>query len=109
MNLFEVAKEIVKRLGKIFLRDEQGRRPVYGATEKFQSDPHWRDNILFFEYFHGDNGAGHGREPSDRLDGPRGSADKSVRPSRPRHASRRGTGRNVQKDVSVASIISRAG
>jgi hypothetical protein len=60
MNLFEVAKEIVDRLAKIFLRDEQGRRPVYGATEKFQSDPHWRDNLLFFEYFHGDNGAGIG-------------------------------------------------
>jgi hypothetical protein len=60
MNLFEVAKEIVDRLAKIFLRDEQDRRPVYGATEKFQSDPHWRDNLLFFEYFHGDNGAGIG-------------------------------------------------
>jgi hypothetical protein len=60
MNLFEVAKEIVDRLGKIFLRDEHGHRPVYGATKKFQSDPHWRDNILFFEYFHGDNGAGIG-------------------------------------------------
>jgi hypothetical protein len=60
MNLFEVAREIVERLGKIFLRDEHGRRPVYGGTEKFQSDPHWRDNILFYEYFHGDNGAGLG-------------------------------------------------
>ena len=60
MNLFEVAKEIVDRLAKIFLRDEQGRRPVYGATDKFQSDPYWRDNLLFFEYFHGDNGAGIG-------------------------------------------------
>ncbi len=60
MNLFEVAREIVERLAKLFLRDEQGRRPVYAATEKFQSDPHWRDNILFYEYFHGDNGAGIG-------------------------------------------------
>ncbi len=60
MNLFEVADEIVKRLGKTFLRDQQGRRPVYGGSEKFQSDPHWRDNILFYEYFHGDNGAGLG-------------------------------------------------
>jgi hypothetical protein len=60
MNLFEVSKEISNRLTRIFLRDEQGRRPVYGGTEKFQSDPHWRDNILFFEYFHGDNGAGLG-------------------------------------------------
>jgi hypothetical protein len=60
MNLFEVAKEISDRLTRIFLRDEQGRRPVYGGTEKFQSDPHWRDHILFYEYFHGDNGAGLG-------------------------------------------------
>jgi hypothetical protein len=60
MNLFEVSKEISDRLTKIFLRDERGRRPVYGGTEKFQSDPYWRDHILFYEYFHGDNGAGLG-------------------------------------------------
>jgi hypothetical protein len=60
MNLFEVSKEISHRLTRIFTRDEHGRRPVYGGTEKFQSDPHWRDYILFYEYFHGDNGAGLG-------------------------------------------------
>jgi hypothetical protein len=60
MNLFEVSKEISDRLNSIFLRDERGRRPVYGGTEKFQTDPHWRDHILFYEYFHGDNGAGLG-------------------------------------------------
>jgi hypothetical protein len=60
MNLFEVAKEIADRLARTFLRDPQGRRPVYGGTEKFQSDPNWRDYILFYEYFHGDNGAGLG-------------------------------------------------
>jgi hypothetical protein len=60
MNLFEVSKEISDRLTRIFLRDERGRRPVYGGTEKFQTDPHWRDHILFYEYFHGDNGAGLG-------------------------------------------------
>ena len=60
MNLFEVAKEIADRLAGIFTRDGQGRRPVYGGTEKFQSDSHWRDHILFYEYFHGDNGAGLG-------------------------------------------------
>jgi len=60
MNLFEVSKEIADRLTRIFTRDQRGRRPVYGGTEKFQSDPHWRDHILFFEYFHGDNGAGLG-------------------------------------------------
>jgi len=60
MNLFEVSKEIADRLTNTFLRDENGRRPVYGGTEKFQSDPYWRDHILFYEYFHGDNGAGLG-------------------------------------------------
>ena len=60
MNLFEVAKEITERLGRIFLRDENGHRPVYGGTKKFQEDPHWRDHLLFYEYFHGDNGAGLG-------------------------------------------------
>jgi hypothetical protein len=60
MNLYEVAGEIIRRLASIFLRDENGRRPVYGGTEKFQSDPHWKDYILFYEYFHGDNGAGLG-------------------------------------------------
>jgi len=60
MNLFEVAKEISRRLISIFRRDANGRRPVFGGTEKFQIDPHWRDHILFHEYFHGDNGAGIG-------------------------------------------------
>jgi Mannosylglycerate hydrolase MGH1-like glycoside hydrolase domain len=60
MNLFEVSKEIADRLNRIFLRNAQGQRPVYGGTEKFQSDPHWRDHLLFYEYFHGDNGAGLG-------------------------------------------------
>ncbi|HEX8814758.1 MAG TPA: glucosidase, partial [Terriglobales bacterium] len=60
MNLFEVAHEIERRLTGIFVRDESGRRPVYGATEKFQTDPNWKDYILFYEYFHGDNGAGLG-------------------------------------------------
>ena len=60
MNLFEVAKEISDRLTRIFLRDENGRRPVYGGTEVFQEDPHWRDYVLFYEFFHGDNGAGLG-------------------------------------------------
>jgi hypothetical protein len=60
MNLFEVAKEIARRLGNIFLKDETGHRPVFGGAEKFQSDPHWKDCLLFYEYFHGDNGAGLG-------------------------------------------------
>jgi hypothetical protein len=60
MNLYQVAEEIARRLAAIFLRDGAGRRPVYGGTRKFQEDPHWRDNLLFYEYFHGDNGAGLG-------------------------------------------------
>jgi len=60
MNLFEVAREIANRLTNIFLRDQAGRRPVFGGAQKFQSDPYWRDNLLFYEYFHGDNGAGIG-------------------------------------------------
>ncbi len=60
MNLFEVSKDIAERLERIFLRDENGRRPVYGGAEKFQADPHWRDHVLFYEYFHADNGAGLG-------------------------------------------------
>jgi len=59
-NLFEVAKEISDRLTRIFLRDSSGRRPVYGGTKEFQEDQYWRDHILFYEYFHGDNGAGLG-------------------------------------------------
>jgi hypothetical protein len=59
-NLFEVALEIDRRLAATFLRGADGRRPVYGGTKQFQEDPHWRDLILFYEYFHGDNGAGLG-------------------------------------------------
>ncbi|HEY6122527.1 MAG TPA: hypothetical protein VIV66_21405, partial [Pyrinomonadaceae bacterium] len=60
MTLWEVAAEISKRLSRIFLRDVDGRRPVFGGTEKFQSDPNWSDLIPFHEYFHGDNGSGIG-------------------------------------------------
>jgi hypothetical protein len=60
MTLFEVSRELSNRLGGIFLRDEDGNRPVYGGSDIFQKNPHWRDLILFYEYFHGDNGAGIG-------------------------------------------------
>ena len=60
MTLFEVAQEISRRLTGTFLRGADGRRPVYGGTAKFQEDPHWRDLILFYEFFQGDNGAGLG-------------------------------------------------
>jgi hypothetical protein len=60
LNLYEIAQEIMRRLVGTFLRGPDGRRPVYGGTKKFQQDPHWRDLILFYEYFNGDNGAGLG-------------------------------------------------
>ena len=60
MTLFAVAKEIADRLVSIFTLDEHGRRPVFGGTEKFQQDPLWRDHVPFYEFFHGDNGAGLG-------------------------------------------------
>jgi hypothetical protein len=60
VTLFEVGRELSNRLTRIFLRGPDGRRPVYGATKQFQNDPHWRDCLLFYEFFHGDNGAGVG-------------------------------------------------
>ncbi|MFO0806554.1 MAG: glucosidase [Gemmataceae bacterium] len=60
MNLYQVAEEIGNRLAKIFLADKSGSRPVFGGAKKFKDDPHWKDYVLFYEYFHGDNGAGLG-------------------------------------------------
>ena len=60
MNLYEVSEELSNRIISIFTKDENGRRPVFGGNEKFQNDPHWKDHLLFYEYFHGDNGAGLG-------------------------------------------------
>ena len=60
MTLYQVAEEISRRLANIFLKGKDSRRPVYGGARKFQEDPHWRDLILFHEYFHGDTGAGVG-------------------------------------------------
>jgi hypothetical protein len=60
MTLFEVAEELGRRLATTFTKDADGRRPVFGGLEKFQTDPHWQDLLLFHEYFHGDNGAGLG-------------------------------------------------
>ena len=68
MNLFEVSREITDRLIRIFLGNETGRRPIFGGAETFQRDPHWRDHLLFYEYFHGDNGAGIGSHQTG-LDG----------------------------------------
>jgi hypothetical protein len=60
MTLWQISQELEKRLTNIFLKDADGNRAVYGKTEKFQRDEHWRDYVLFYEYFHGDNGFGLG-------------------------------------------------
>lgn len=60
MTLWQVAAQLSRSLSHIFLRDEKGRRPVYGGIEKMQADPHWRDLILFYEYFHAETGVGLG-------------------------------------------------
>jgi hypothetical protein len=60
MNLWQVAEELSRRLSHIFLKDADGRRPVFGGAEKFQTDKNFRDHVLFFEYFHGDDGSGVG-------------------------------------------------
>jgi hypothetical protein len=76
MNLYQVAEEITARLTNTFLLNDKGERPVNDGSRKFHDDPHWRELVLFYEYFHGDNGAGLGAKLSDRLD----------RSHRPRHA-----------------------
>jgi hypothetical protein len=60
MSLWEVARELNRRLITLFTRDGDGRRPINGDRENFQRDPHWRDLVLFYEYFHGDSGEGLG-------------------------------------------------
>ena len=60
MTLAEVAAELSRRLTRLFTRDENGRRPVHGGDERYATDPHWKDLVLFYEYFHGDTGAGLG-------------------------------------------------
>jgi len=60
MNLGEVAREIASRLARIFLPDDEGRRPCHGAERRYKEDPHWKDLVLFYEYFHGDSGRGVG-------------------------------------------------
>jgi len=60
MNLYQVAEEISRRLTSIFLKGEGGHRPVNGSEKKLQEDPHWREYVQFYEFFHGDNGAGRG-------------------------------------------------
>ena len=86
MTLFEVAKDLADRLISIFLRDEDGSRPVYGGTEKFQQDPHWRDLVVLPRVLPRRQRRGHRRQPPDRLDGNGGSPDPAFRRG---HAGRR--------------------
>ncbi len=79
LSLGEVADELSRRLVALFLRDARGRRPVFGDQEKLQSDPHFRDHLLFYEYFHGDTGRGVGAIAPDRLDRPGGGAGAGQR------------------------------
>lgn len=69
MNLFGVSKEICRRLSSIFLKDANQKRPLYGDQEKFQNDPHWKDYLLFYEYFQGDTGQGLGASHQTRWTG----------------------------------------
>ena len=78
MNLYQVAEELARRLTAIFLRDAEGRRPVYGGTRKFQEDPHWRDYLSVLRVFPRRQRSGPGREPPDRLDGRHRQAHASV-------------------------------
>ena len=77
MNLEQVSRELARRLTSIFTPDANGNRPVYGGTKKFQEDPHWKDLILFYEYFHGDNGAGLGASHQTGWTGLRSFANQS--------------------------------
>ena len=77
MNLYQIAEEISGRLASIFLKGKDGRRPVYGGEQKFQEDPHWRDYLQFYEYFHGDNWCRPGCEPPDRA-GPASSPARCI-------------------------------
>ncbi len=96
MNLFEVAKDIADRLAGIFLKDASGRRPVYGGTKTFQEDPHWRDYLLFYEYFHGDNGAGLGASHQTGWTGAVASLIQLFGHARRGHAARGRQGRRLR-------------
>ena len=89
MNLYEVAQELSRRLAGTFLRDSDGQRPVYGGTRLFQEDPHRRDLILFYEYFHGDNEASLGASHQTGWTGLVARADPEPRPVRRRVCARR--------------------
>jgi hypothetical protein len=98
MTLAEVAEEISRRLTRTFLRGADGRRPVHGEHEQFQTDPHWRDLMLFYEYFHGDTGRGVG---ASHQTGWTGLVAKLIQQS---HASLDVETRNGERNESVGSV-----
>jgi hypothetical protein len=101
MTLWEVATELSRRLTRIFLRGSDGHRPVFGGMEKFQQDPHWRDLILFNEYFHGDNGAGIG---ASHQTGWTALVAKMIQQSGEHHDSRLNQPRTAAQRVSRRSL-----
>jgi len=101
MTLWEVATELSRRLTRIFLRGSDGHRPVFGGTAKFQEDPHWRDLILFNEYFHGDNGAGIG---ASHQTGWTALVAKMIQQSGEHHDSRLNQPRTAAQRVSRRSL-----
>ena len=98
-TLLEAAAEIAGRLTRIFLRDSSGQRPVLGGPGLFQSDPHWRDHIPFYEYFHGDNGSGLGASHQDRMDRP----DRRAHRAGPRSGPCRGRMTSTVRRPSIVS------
>jgi hypothetical protein len=108
-NLYKVAEEITLRLSAIFLSGSDGRRPVFGGATKFQEDPHWRDYLQFYEYFHGDNGAGLGASHQTGWTGfiaramhvfasNRSKCSKAVRNPAPRQLCKASAGHLVSQD-----------
>ena len=98
MNLYQIAEEISRRLASMFLKDKDGRRPVNGGEQKLQEDPHWRDYIQFYEYFHGDNGAGLGANHQTGWTGVIARAHAPVRDHHRRSSARTRQGRRGRRD-----------
>lgn len=78
LTLRQVADELSARLRRLFVRGDGGSRPSLGPDARFRDDPHFRDHLLFHEYFHGDDGRGFGASPPDRVDGPRSPAARRL-------------------------------
>jgi hypothetical protein len=106
LTLLEVADELTRRLTKICLRDPSGRRPVYGQYEKFQTDPNFRDNVWFHEYFHGDNGSGLGANHQTGWTALIAKLLQPKRPARSGPAATNGSAHNLHADGNIVQIAS---